>query len=457
MNYYLGVDVSKGYADLVLLDEHKGIVEKDFQLDDTFKGHTRLVNFIRDFFEIHPDATILAAVESTGGYENNWLDTLQKLTGKWNIFAARLNPKGVHHHSKAGLKRVITDNVSARNIAEYLINYPEKISFRSKDAYAPLRSQWNYIQMLSKQKVQLMNQLEKILYRANPELLVYWRNKLPGWALQLLTLYPTAQRLSRAEADKLAQLPYISMSKAQRLIEKAKTSVASANDPFTENLIVSLVEEICHKQRLIDRQTKLMTSNCQMPEVELLETIPAVGTYSAIGLMIEIVSVARFCAAKKLASFFGLHPKYKQSGDGIWGMRMSKEGRSQPRSILFMVTLVAIRHNPIIREVFVRNLNKGKCKMDAIGVCMHKMLRIIYGMLKNNTPFNPDIDRQNRRKNLGRKKGSVNTKIRRFQETDPDAPVSFRHNKKRKEQHQSQGESFTKHEIKVPALSSEDT
>ncbi|MGC9352165.1 MAG: transposase, partial [Sulfurovum sp.] len=275
--------------------------------------------------------------------------------------------------------------------------------------------------------------------------------------LQLLILYPTAQRLSHAEANKVAQLPYISMSKALRLIEKAKTSVASSNDPFTENLIISLVREICHKQRLIDQQTKLMTSHCQIPEVELLKTIPALGTYSAIGLVLEIGCVDRFCSAKKLASFFGLHPKYKQSGDGVWGMRMSKEGRSQPRSILFMVTMVAIQHNPIIQEVFVRNLNKGKCKMDAIGICMHKMLRIIYGMLKSNTPFDPDIDRQNRSKKPVRKKGLVNKNLRRFQETDPDAPVSFRHNKKRKEQHESQGEHFTEHEIKVPALSSVDT
>ncbi|HYA13432.1 MAG TPA: hypothetical protein VEF33_03735 [Syntrophales bacterium] len=35
-NYYLGSDVSKGYADFVILDAHKQIVEPNFQLDDTF-------------------------------------------------------------------------------------------------------------------------------------------------------------------------------------------------------------------------------------------------------------------------------------------------------------------------------------------------------------------------------------------------------------------------------------
>ena len=35
-SYYLGVDVSKGYADFVILDAHKHPVEESFQRDDTF-------------------------------------------------------------------------------------------------------------------------------------------------------------------------------------------------------------------------------------------------------------------------------------------------------------------------------------------------------------------------------------------------------------------------------------
>jgi hypothetical protein len=34
----------------------------------------------------------------------------------------------------------------------------------------------------------------------------------------------------------------------------------------------------------------------------------------------------------------------------------------------------------------------------AMGVCKHKILRIVYGMLKNNTMFDPDIDTVNQKK-----------------------------------------------------------
>lgn len=36
-NYYMGIDVSKGYADFVILDTSKTIVEPNFQLDNTLK------------------------------------------------------------------------------------------------------------------------------------------------------------------------------------------------------------------------------------------------------------------------------------------------------------------------------------------------------------------------------------------------------------------------------------
>ena len=63
------------------------------------------------FVEKNEDTKIFAAVESTGGYENNWINFLIRLQNGLPIQAARLNPLGVHANSKAGLKRVITDQV----------------------------------------------------------------------------------------------------------------------------------------------------------------------------------------------------------------------------------------------------------------------------------------------------------------------------------------------------------
>ena len=436
--YYLGGDVSKGYADFVIIDNKKRPVEENFQLDDTHLGHSQLHEQLVVFFNKHPGAKLHAAVESTGGYENNWHNTLFKFQGSLNIETTRLNPEGVSHNSKADLKRVITDKVSALSIAEYLVAHPDKVLYQQQDYWGSLRKQWSFIKMLTKQSTQLLNQLESLIYSANPEILKYCQDETPGWILKLLKRYPTAAKLAKARLLSVSQVPYVSTGRARELIAAAKTSVASTADPITEQLISATVGQIVQLKKVIKVQTKIIADECAIPEVELLKTFTGIGDYSAIGLMLEIQAVERFSTAKKLSSFFGIHPVYKISGDGAAGFRMSKKGRKEPRAILFMVAMSAITSNSLIRDIYQKHVANGMEKMAAIGLCMHKILRIVYGMLKNQTPFNPEIDLKNRERTNEKKSQKSKDKDRRFQEFDKNAPISRRQKKKREERRLSQ-------------------
>jgi transposase len=409
--------------------------------------YERLVEFI----DTHPNCLLLAAVESTGGYENNWLNSLLKFQATLNIQSARLNPLGVNANSRADLKRNITDKISAQNVAEFMIAHPEKINYQQQDCFANLRRQWHYINLLTKQSTQLLNQLESLLYIANPELLAYCQDRTPKWVLTLLKKYPTASKLSRAKAKSLSRIPYLSIQRARELVANAKQSVASATDDITGQLIVSTVKQIVRLNQTVDAQTKKMAQHCRMDEINLLKTFIGISDYSAIGLMLEIQSIHRFPAVKKLASFFGVHPVFKLSGDGSGGFYMSKQGRKEPRRILFMVTIAAIKHNSLIGSIYKQRLEKGMARMAAVGYCMHKILRIIYGMLKNEMAFDPEIDRKNRIKNIQRQSKTRHDKSRRYMAYDGKAPVSRRQRNKRKERKESQSDNITKNGIIVSA------
>ena len=450
-SFYLGIDVSKGYADFVIIDENKHAVIQNFQLDDTFSSHNRLYEILQQFLTQHHESTLYVAMESTGGYENNWYNALTKFQASLNIKTARLNPLAVMHNSKADLKRNKTDKISAQNVAEYLVAHPEKVTYQHHDAFASLRKQWGFIQMLTKQCTQFRNQLSALLYTAHPELLHYCQDAMPAWILKLLLSYPTAEQVKRARAKTLAKIPYVSMQRAQQLIASAKCSVASATDEVSAQLVSATAGQILHLNKTIAAQTQLMVNQCDLPEVATLKTFVGIGDRSAIGLMIELQSVARFKSAKKLASFWGLHPVYKISGDGSGGFKMSKQGRKQPRKIIFTTTMVAIEHNPVIKELYEFHLKQGREKMDAIGICMHKTVRIIYGMLKNNTAFDPKIDRANRQRRVPNKAAQAKmNKQRRFEGFDPNAPVSRRQHKKRVEREQSHSVNDTKRGISAP-------
>jgi len=443
-SYYMGIDISKGYGDFVILDGKKNIVEPNFQLDDTFGSHCKLFDILKLFFERHPESVLFAAVESTGGYENNWLHTLSGFQGVLNIKSARLNPLGVRANSRASLRRVITDKISALDVAEYLISHPEKVTYQQEDSLAGLRRQWGFVRMLVKQKTQILNQFESLLYNANPELITYCKSGVPTWLLKLLKQYPTAAKLAKARVSSLAKIPYVTADRARDLIGQAKTSVASATDEASGNLIAVMAEQIASMEETIRLQSQQMARQCVIPEVALLKTIPGIGDDSAIGLMLEIQSIKRFSSAKKLASFFGLHPVFKASGDGTSGIHMSKQGRKEPRKILFMVTLVSLTANPHIRKIYEEHTAKGMKKMAAIGLCMHKILRIIYGMLKNNQAYDSQVDQKNREGIKARKAPcTAKNANRRYEIFDKQAPISRRQSNKRKEWKQSQSDNIT--------------
>ena len=451
--YYLGIDASKGYADFVIMDANKTAVQSNFQLDDTFKGHCCLTQRLRSFFKEHSNAILHAAIESTGGYEKNWLSTLAKCRSVWNIRTAQVHPLGVSHNLRADLKRNITDKISAQSVAEYLIAHPEKVTYDLGDPLAGLRKQWHFINTLTKQKTQLLNQLQMLIYTANTELCTYCADGVPQWLLKLVERYPSARKLARARAGTVARIPYVSMDRAEELIAAAKTSVASDSDPVTENVIVMTTKQILSFEKTIHAQIEMLEQHALSREVNLLKTFKGIGKFTALGLMLEIRSVELYASSKKLAAFFGLHPVYKISGDGQGQFRMSKRGRKEPRRLLYMVAMSAIQSNPLIRKLYQQKLGEGMTRMAAIGLCMHKILRIIYGMLKHNRPFDPQVDQQNTkatRKRWNKRHVAIN---RRYQEYDPMAPISRRQRAKRMEREQSHSVHDTKRGIKTPVPS----
>ena len=436
-NYYLGCDVSKGYADFIILDSNKKVIEPVFQLDDTFDGHNHFYRFLQDFFDQHPGSILFSAVESTGGLENNWLNLFKKLSDLMNIKSARINPVGPNALHQASLQRNSDDAISAKLIAEYLITYPNKVNYNADDPYVSLRKQWNLIETYKKQKTQLLNQLNILLYTSMPFLMKYIKDGVPNWILLLLQAYPCSSKLIRTRETTLAKIPYISYNRACALISDAKQSVGSIDDDTAAFITKSTVEQILHLKNKIEQHKKYMITHCDLPEVKLLRSFNGIGVYSAIGLILNIVSIDRFPSAKHLASYFGVHPVYKISGDGKGAFRMSKKGRSVPRQILYMVARSSIVYNPLIKEVYISHLKRGNVKASALGVCMHKVLRIVFGILKHQREFDPEIDRQNRNKTRTLKYKNTNLK-RRYQEKSNDAPVSRRQSIKRRKRKLSQ-------------------
>ncbi len=435
--FYLGGDVSKGYADFVLIDQDRIQTEPCFRLDDNAKGHTALETLMRKVVMQNPDAQIRLGVESTGGYESNWLKTAYNLSKSLPISSARINPCGIKKFMDADLIRTINDEVSARYIAQYMIAHPDKVHYDQDDQFYSLRRQWTSLSLLKKTTTQLSNNLHSLLYTANPGVLVYCRKGIPGWVSSVLEKYPLASALAKARLATVASIKHVGPVKAEALIRHARSCVASTDDPDMAFTIKQMLLQIKSMSLSISTIEKHLTAKWKdNSEILLVSSVIGIGVMSAIGLILNIRDVRLFPSVKHLASYFGIHPKWKTSGDGEWGYHMSKIGRSQPRSILFMAAMSAVVHNPVIRKLYKKCRRKGMVGLAAIGVCMHKMLRIVYGILKTRQAFDPKIDSRNQQKSTLRVPGvseqKYEEKLRRYQQAELDVPVSRRQAIKRK-------------------------
>jgi ERCC4-type nuclease len=356
------------------------------------------------------------------------------------VKVARLNPAGVKHNAAAELHRNVTDALSSRYIAEYMISHPGKVDYnKQNDYYAAFRSLHKYILMLKKQNTQLINQLKMTLYSAFPEMMCFCKDGVPNWVLEVLKKYPSAESLAKAQAKTLAKIKSVTMEKAEKLIEKAKNSVASRTNVVEEFLISNLARQIQEKQHQIEEHKNFLIEQCKGQEVTLLKSIKGIGDYSAAAIMIEIEDIKRFASAKHLSSYFGVHPELKQSGDKL-AYRMSKKGRSSMRAILYMPAQTALLHDEHFKAIYHSNRSKGMSHKQAVGVIMHKLLRVIFGILSSKQPYNVETDKKNQQRNQCMvEKQQEELKIkRRFQSMDEDAPISRIQNKKRKAHVESQ-------------------
>ena len=152
---------------------------------------------------------------------------------------------------------------------------------------------------------------------------------------------------------------------------------------FLEKQLETLQHEI---ERHIDDDPDLRGKR------ELLLSIPGVGDRVSQH-MTALLASHRFETAEQLAAYLGLVPVEWQSGSSIKGRpHLSKAGPAHLRKLLYLPAVVAVRHNPHVRALYLRLLDRGKPKMAAIGAAMRKLAHLCFGVVHTGKPYNPSFN-----------------------------------------------------------------
>jgi len=391
---FVGMDVSKGYADLHAINCSRSVLAKT-RVDDTATGHETVRHLVREWLQQTPTTHVLVGVESSGGLERNWVSMLR--TSGTRVTVITLNPLIVKRFLSQNLHRSVTDAHSAAGIARYLADGMRQYQEQNDPGEDGLREIYRCVGAANHRLTEVKNQLQGLLPRVHPDLVQFTRSGFPHWVLDVLERYPTAAALSRARVSALARIPHVTEARARTLVTAAKESVASQTDAYTGSVIIVLAREVRNQMQVIDDlKAALCAALGDDRPVHVMTTIAGIGQWTAVSLRIEIGRIERFPSAEALTAYAGLDPRIHQSGDTQRRMRISKCGSRRIRAALYMATLTAIRVNPVIAAFYERLRAAGKPTKVCLTACMRKLLHIIYACWLSDQPFDPTYEEKRR-------------------------------------------------------------
>ena len=155
-----------------------------------------------------------------------------------------------------------------------------------------------------------------------------------------------------------------------------------------------------------------------MEQVQLLETLPGVSRESAMAILVELgPDMSVFASARHCAAWAGICPGNNESA----GKRRSgriRRGNPILRAILVECAHAAVRTRGCQFQAYHQAVTSRRGYKRAIVAVAHKMLRTIYAMLRDGTPYaDPGIDYE--RISVDRKASRWLKKLKQYGYFDP--------------------------------------
>jgi transposase len=387
-NLFVGVDVSKDYFCASGLDVQGNVM---FSLTATADKS----GFIAMMSALSSHAAnlekVMVAMESSGCYH---LNLFSFLTSK-NIKTVVVNPLLIANYSKLSLRKTKTDKKDAMVIAHYLLSHRDTISRCTvSQSYQDLRDVAREREFTGKMIAAVKNDIKRMLQSTFPELekLV---NVFSDTMLHFLKTFPSARLIAATDEKDLRQA-FIHPDKRMRLVvkpeqirEAALNSVASIS-PAKEMMLPGKIETLIYLQQRLDELTTLMIRLCKATleeDLKIITSIDGISTKTAAPFLAELGDLSNYQSYKKVIAFAGVDPSIHQSGKFQGSSKISKRGNRHLRKVIYTMTFCAVRMEGQFKQYFLKRKNEGLPFRKALFATAHKLIRVIFAMLKKRTYF----------------------------------------------------------------------
>jgi transposase len=162
------------------------------------------------------------------------------------------------------------------------------------------------------------------------------------------------------------------MQRAPRPIQQQ----IQAHVTWLKQQLAALDEDLTHR---------IQSTPIWREQEDLLRSVPGIGPVVSRTLLAELPELGTL-THKQIAALVGVAPLNRDSGT-LRGRRTTWGGRAVVRAALYMSTLVATKHNPVIKVFYQRLRAAGKAPKVALVACMRKLVTILNAIVKHRTPW----------------------------------------------------------------------
>lgn len=325
----VGIDISQSsFTACICLRQDKG--EVSFSEVKNFKnektGFNQLLRWVRKFCD--SEAELVFLMEATGVYYENLAYHLHQLKNKVHVVLPNTSK---HYFSSLNIKTK-TDKIDAKILSQFGVERKHKEWQAPKAIYLKLRNLTRYSVQLQEQKTAINN-----------------------------------------------------IKHSKEASHEVQSFILNANKALVKEIDKQLKNCISQIEKLIESDSELTA------KVEKLMSIKGVGLITIATIIAETLGFEQTQNAKQLASYAGYDVVEKESGTSIKGKtRISKKGNRYIRNALYFPAMVACRFNPILKENYIRIIQKKESKMVGQVAIQRKLLLLIYTLWKNDTIFIED-------------------------------------------------------------------
>jgi len=139
-------------------------------------------------------------------------------------------------------------------------------------------------------------------------------------------------------------------------------------------------------QSIAELEKTIKTEGVKLPGHRNLKSIKGIGDLGATVLLTAIGNIDDFAHPGKLAAYFGIVPRVRNSNETEHSGRITKRGTKLGRTTLVQCAMIAMRYSPYLAK-FYHKVARRRGTGKAIIALARKFLGVIYNTLKNNWVF----------------------------------------------------------------------